>query len=76
MLGALHHKNLGLSDADRERLHRELGGGKAAVAVLAPVAEAAVVADFVREQGGTPEAHPVSDEAVEEAQTAATAEQS
>ena len=36
----------------------------------------AVVADFLREQGGTPESHPVSDEAVEEAQTAATAEQS
>src|SRR5262245_35018659 len=29
LLGVLHHKNLGLSDADRERLHRELQGGKA-----------------------------------------------
>ncbi len=76
LLGALHHKNLGLSDADRDRLHRELEGGKAAVGVLAPLAEAAVVADFLTEQGGTPETHPVSDEAVEEAQTAATAEQS
>jgi hypothetical protein len=76
LLGALHHKNLGLSDADRERLRGELEGGKAAVGVLAPVDDAAVVADFLREQGGTPEAHPVSDEAVEEAQSAATAEQS
>jgi hypothetical protein len=76
LLGALHHKNLGLSDTDRERLRRELEGGQAAVGVLAPVAEAAVVADFLREQGGASEAHPVSDEAVEEAQTAATAEQS
>jgi hypothetical protein len=76
LLGALHHKNLGLSDADRDRLRQDLEGGKAAVGVLAPVAEAAVVADFLREQGGTPETHPVSDEAVEEAQTAATAEQS
>jgi hypothetical protein len=76
LLGALHRKNLGLSDADRERLDRELQGGKAAVGVLAPVGEAAVVADFLREQGGTTETHAVSDEAVEEAQTAATAEQS
>jgi hypothetical protein len=76
LLGALHHKNLGLSDADRERLRRELEGGKAAVGVLAPVDEAAVVADFLGEQGGATEAHPVSDEAVEEAQTAATTEQS
>ena len=76
LLGALHHKNLGLSEADRERIRSELEGGKAAVGVLAPVDEAAVVTDFLREQGGAPEAHPVSDEAVEEAQTAATAEQS
>jgi hypothetical protein len=76
LLGALHHKNLGLTDADRERLHRELQGGKAAVGVLAPVAEAAAVTDFLRDQGGAPEAHPVSDEAVAEAQTAATSEQS
>ena len=75
LLGALHHKNLGLSDADRGRLRGELEGGKAAVGVLAQVGDAAVVADFLREQGGTPEAHDVSDEAVEEAQTAATAEQ-
>ena len=75
LLGALHHKNLGLSDADREQLRGELEGGKAAVGVLAPVGEAGVVADFLREQGGIPEAHPVSDEAVEEAQAAATAEQ-
>jgi hypothetical protein len=75
LLGALHHKNLGLSDADRERLRRELEGGKAAVAVLAPVDRASVVADFLGEQGGVQEVHPVSDEAVEQAQTAATAEQ-
>jgi hypothetical protein len=75
LLGALHHKKLGLSDADRERLHHELEGGKAAVAVLAPVAEAAAVADFLRDQGGSPESHSVSDEAVEEAHTAATSDQ-
>ncbi len=75
LLGALHHKNLGLSEADRERLHRDLEGGRAAVGVLAPVGEAAVVADFLRDQGGTPETHAVSDEAVDEAQTAATSEQ-
>jgi hypothetical protein len=74
LLGALHHKNLGLDEADRERIGSELEGGKAAVAVLAPVSEATVVADKLGELGGTSETHPVSDEAVEEAQTAATAE--
>jgi hypothetical protein len=74
LLGALHHKNLGLDEADRERIGSELGGGKAAVAVLAPVSEATVVADKLGELGGTSETHPVSDEAVDEAQTAATAE--
>ena len=74
LLGTLHHKNLGLDEADRERISSELEGGKAAVGVLAPVSEATVVADKLSELGGTSETHPVSDEAVEEAQTAATAE--
>jgi hypothetical protein len=75
LLGALHHKNLGLSEADRTRLRGELLGGKAAVGVLAPVADAAFVANKLAEAGGTPETHEVSDEAVEEAQTAATADE-
>jgi hypothetical protein len=74
LLGALHHKNLGLEEADRERISSELEGGKAAVGVLAPVSEATVIAGKLSELGGTSETHPVSDEAVEEAQTAATAE--
>ena len=36
LLGALHHKNLGLNEADRERLSSELEGGKAAVGVWLP----------------------------------------
>jgi len=76
LLGALHHKNLGLNEADRERISRELQGGKAAVGVLAPVAEASAVANKLTELGGTSETHSVSDEAVEEAQTAATATES
>ena len=76
LLGALHHKNLGLDDADRERIRGELEGGKAAVGVLAPVDEAKVVADKLGELGGTSETHAVSDEAVDQAQTAATEDQS
>jgi len=76
LLGALHHKNLGLNEADRERIRSELEGGKAAVGVLAPVSEATIVADKLTELGGTTETHPVSDEAVEQAQTAATAGES
>jgi len=76
LLGALHHKNLGLNEADRERISGELQGGKAAVGVLAPVSEASAVANKLTELGGTSETHAVSDEAVEEAQTAATATES
>jgi uncharacterized membrane protein len=75
LLGALHHKDLGLSDADRERIRSELEDGKAAVGVLAPVSEATIVAEKLTELGGTSETHPVSDEAVEEAQKAAAGEQ-
>ena len=70
LAGALHHKNLGLSKADRERIGEELQGGKAAVGVLAPVEEAAIVRDKLTELGGAAESHPVSDEALQEAQTA------
>lgn len=72
LLGALHHKNLGLDEADRERIGRQLAGGKAAVGVLAPVSEATFVADKLTALGGTTETHAVSDEAVEEAHTVAT----
>ena len=71
LLGGFHRKNLGLSEADRERISSELKGGKAAVGVLAPVSVASTVADVLTGMGGTSETHPVSDEAVEEAQTAA-----
>ena len=71
LAGALHHKNLGLSKADRERIGEELQGGKAAVGVLAPVEEAAIVRDKLTELGGAAESHPVSAEALQEAQTAA-----
>jgi hypothetical protein len=73
LLGMFHHKNLGLNEADRERIGSELQEGQAAVGVLAPVSEASVVADKLTELGGTSEIHPVSDGAVEEAQTTATA---
>jgi hypothetical protein len=71
LLGALHHKNLGLKDVDRDRIRGELEGGKAAVGVLAPVSEATLVADKLTEMGGNTETHPVTDEAVDEAQSAA-----
>ena len=55
LLGALHHKKLGLDEADRDRIGSELQGGKAAVGVLAPVSEATVVADKLTELGGAVE---------------------
>ena len=76
LLGGLHHKNLGLKEADRERIRSELEGGKAAVGVLAPVSEATFVTDKLTELGGSTEAHPVPDEVLEEAQAAAAAGES
>jgi hypothetical protein len=72
LLGGLHHKNLGLDEADRDRIAGELKGGKAAVGVLAPVSESTAVAGKLTDLGGTAETHSVADEAVEEAQTVAT----
>ena len=71
--GALHHKNLGLSDADKARLTAELTAGKAAVGVLADFETAPVISDRLTELGGAPEAHELSDEAVEAAAAGAPA---
>ena len=76
LLGALHRKGLGLGQADRDRLGAELAGGKAAVGVLIPVSEAAYLTIKLNELGGTTQTHAVEDAALDEAQEAATAEDS
>ena len=70
-LGALHHKNLGLKAGDRERIGKDLEGGKAAIGVLTPVAEAGAVSKRLAELGGKAESHETSDAALEEVQVAA-----
>jgi hypothetical protein len=67
LLGRLHHKGLGLSEADRDRIAAELTDGKAAVGVLADAKEAATITAHLTSLGGTLEEHPVSDEALAEA---------
>jgi uncharacterized membrane protein len=65
--GALHHKNLGLSDADKARLTVELHDGKAAIGVLAHYDTAPAISEELTQLGGTPESHELSDEALEAA---------
>ncbi len=67
--GALHHKNLGLSDADKARLTVELDSGKSAVAAMSSADTAPAISDFLTKQGGTPESHELTDEAVQAAET-------
>ena len=66
-VGALHHKNLGLSDADKARLTVELNAGKAAVAVMAHSDTAPAISDELTQLGGTSESHELTDEAMEAA---------
>ena len=70
ILGAFFHKGLGLSKDDLARIEKELDGGKAAVGILAQSDEAAAVSTKLAELGGKPETHEVSDEALDQAQTA------
>ncbi len=71
ILGALHHKGLGLSDGDRERLASELQGGRAAVGVLAEWYESDAISAKLAELGGIPEVHALDDESVAEVDAAA-----
>jgi uncharacterized membrane protein len=65
--GALHHKNLGLTDADKARLTVEFQDGKAAVGVLAHFDTAPAISQELTQLGGAPESHELSDEALEAA---------
>ena len=66
-VGALHHKNLGLSDADKARLTVELQAGKAAVGVMSHSDTAPAISDRLTQLGGTTERHELTDEALEAA---------
>ena len=71
--GALHHKNLGLSDADKGRLTLELNAGKAAVGVMSKPETESAISEFLTRQGGAPESHELTDEAVQAAEATDTA---
>jgi uncharacterized membrane protein len=70
ILGAFFHKGLGLSKDDLARIGGELDGGKAAVGILAEPDEAAGVSAKLAELGGKPETHEVTEEALDQVQTA------
>ena len=65
ILGAFHHKGLGMSDADKARIGAELTGGKAAVGVLATGEEAGAITGKLAELGAEVEAIDVTDEALD-----------
>ena len=70
ILGAFFHKGLGLSKDDLARIGGELDGGRAAVGILAEPDEAAGVSAKLAELGGKPETHEVTEEALDQVQTA------
>jgi uncharacterized membrane protein len=73
LLGKLHHKDLGLDDADRERLSGALRGGKAAVGVVPDADELVAVESILVGRGGDTEAHELDEAAVREAAESAEA---
>ena len=71
IVGSFFRKGLGMSKEDLARIDGELNGGKAAVCILAAPDEAVAVSAKLAELGGQPESHEVSEEVVQEAETAA-----
>jgi uncharacterized membrane protein len=74
ILGSFFKRGLGLSKEDLARIDGELNGGKAAVCVLVEPDEAAQISAYLAELGGTPEAHEVTDEAIDQAAEAVEAQ--
>ena len=75
LLGAFHHKGLGLKAEERDRIAAQLTGGKAAVGVLADAPQAEAIQGKLIELGGTTEVHEVPEEVVAEVETAVPAVQ-
>ena len=73
LLGAFHHKGLGLKGADRDRIAAQLSGGQAAVGVLVARDMAIDVSAKLSDLGGTAEVHELTEEAVAEVETAVPA---
>ncbi len=71
IIGAFFHKGLGISKDDLARFDDELDGGKAAVGILAKADEADGVSAKLAELGGEPETHVVTEEALDQVETAA-----
>jgi uncharacterized membrane protein len=67
VLGKLHHKGLGLDDAERDRLGAALRDGKAAVGVLADPEELIPVESILVEFGGETNTHELDEAALREA---------
>ena len=66
VLGALHHKGLGIDSAERDQISTALEDGRAAVGALVAVAEASAVSGKLTEHGGELHVLSPSDEAVAE----------
>src|SRR3982751_787689 len=65
VLGLMHHKGLGLSESDRDRISAELSSGKAAVGVLAEWDEAGPIESILTDRGGVSEVPAATEEALE-----------
>ncbi len=70
ILGALHHRSLFTSKDDRERLGRELQGGKAALGVTTDKTSVAAISAELASLGGQVETHELDDGAVAEVDAA------
>jgi uncharacterized membrane protein len=67
LLGALHHKGLGLDHEDQARISKQLEGGHAAVGVLTAQDDWSAVSDYLAGQGGKTETYEAPDEAMDHA---------
>jgi len=67
LIGALHRKGLGLDEADRDRIAKELAGGRAAVGVLTTPDKVEMLVAQLDAAGGSTETHGASDEALDHA---------
>jgi uncharacterized membrane protein len=70
MLGAFHHKSLGLSDEDNARLEKNLQGGEAALVIMADEDEVEATSSELVSLGGAVENYTIPEETMEQVEAA------
>lgn len=66
LAGGLHHKKLGMSDEEKDRLHADLAGGKAALGIMSAPPDSETISAMLTQLGGELSSYTVPEQVLAE----------